>query len=392
MSIQRCPECGIRLKTNYCDVCMKRVPFKGMPEKQAYRKPGDSSAHRMEQGHTCVSFEEDRPMPWGGSSAHRTEKNHKCITFQKDEKKPFSIPVPKKIAADKKKATSVVAIVLAILSLLPALFGLIDEISVPEPAPQPEPIYGQYEGTVPAIEPCEIYNDGGVSVVVDCADLYYDDYTVFLTVVNESEQDIVVCTDLLSVNGFMHQSGYYAEVEAGASVQSTLQIYSWELERDSIQEIAEIAFHLNIYPDDFSDLVQSELITLSTDAAPLSEQPLFPEGWSLYISDDVKLNLVNCWDNYGNYELDFHMENLSQSVISLSTPVIHINGAQSDGYLWTTLRPGTRSNCEIYLYADGVDTLEEIEEVSMDLLIEYIDGFEVLDSRTESITFNPNEY
>ena len=370
MNEHRCPECGQRLKTNYCDICMRKVPFGGVKLS-------------------------NRRDPWeirDASSAHRTEKDHKCITFEKEAKKPFSIPLPKKTAPDKKKATSVVAIVLAILSLLPALFGLIEEMSVPEPAPQPEPLTGQYEGFVPAIEPCEIYNDRGVSVVVDYVDLYYDDYTVFMTVVNESQEDIVVGTDLLSVNGFMHQSSFYAEVEAGSSVQESLQIDSWEMERDGIQEVAEIAFFLNIYPDDFSDVVQSELITLRTDAAPIYEQPVFPEGWGLYISDDVKWNLVNCSDNYGNYELDFYMENLSQSVISISTPVIYINGVQSDGYLWTTLRPGTRSNCEIYLYADGVDTLEEIEEISMEVLIEYVDGYEITDSRTETITFNPNEY
>ena len=392
MSIQRCPECGIRLRTNYCDVCMKRVPFRGAPEKQTFQKSGGSSAHRMERGHECVSFDEDRKMPWGGSSAHRTEKGHKCITFEKKEKKSFSIPVPKKPAADKKKATSVLAIVLAVLSLLPALFGIVEDMSLSEPAPQPEPLPGQYEGFVPAIEPGEIYSDGGVSVFVDCVALYYDDYTVFMTVVNESDEDIIVGTDLLSVNGFMHGSSFYAEVDAGETVQESLQTYSWEMERDGIKEVAEIAFFLNIYPDDFSDMKQSELITLKTDAAPIYEQPAFPDGWGLYISDDIKMNLVNCADNYGDYELDFYLENLSESVISISTPVIRINGVEADGYLWTTLRPDTRSNCEVYLYADGVDTLEQIEEISMDLLIEYMDGFEILESRTETITFNPNEF
>ena len=104
------------------------------------------------------------------------------------------------------------------------------------------------------------------------------------------------------------------------------------------------------------------------------------------------MNLVNCSDNYGDYELDFYLENLSESVISISTPVIRINGVEADGYLWSTLRPGTRSNCAVYLYADGVDSLEQIEEISVDLLIEYMDGFEVTESRTETITFNPNEF
>jgi hypothetical protein len=343
---------------------MKKVPFKGVPDKQSFQ--------HVE-----------------GSSAHRAEKNHECIEFGNKEKKPVWTIPKKKTPESSKKTVSVVAIILALLSMLPALFNLVEDI---EPAPQPEPLPGQYEGFVPAIEPCEIYSDGEVSVCVDYAALYYDDYTVFMTVVNESDEDIIVGTDLLSVNGFMHQSSFYAEVEAGSSVQESLQIYSWEMERDGIQEVAEIAFFLNIYPDNFSDMVQSELITLRTEAFDTYEQPLFPDGWGLYISDDVKLNLINCADNFGDYELDFYIENLSESVISISTPVISINGVEADGYLWSTLRPGTRSLCDVYMYADGVETLEQIEEISMDLLIEYMDGYEILESRTETITFNPNEF
>ena len=60
MSVQRCPECGIRLNNSYCDICMKRVPFKGMPAKQSFQHVEGSSAHRMEAGHTCVSFEKEK--------------------------------------------------------------------------------------------------------------------------------------------------------------------------------------------------------------------------------------------------------------------------------------------------------------------------------------------
>ena len=365
MNVQRCPECGQRLQTNYCDICMRKVPFGGVKMR-------------------------NRRDPWenrDASSAHRTERGHKCITFEKNEKKIFSIPVPKKTAADKKKATSVLAIVLAILSLLPALFGLVEDMSFSEPAPQPEPLPGQYEGFVPAIEPGEIYSDGGVSVIVDCVDLYYDDYTVFMTVVNESQEDIVVGTDLLSVNGFMHQSSFYAEVEAGSSVQESLQIDSWEMERDGIQEVAEIAFFLNIYPDNFSDMKQSELITLRTDAANLYEQPAFMDGWELYRGEDVAVRLVSYGDNGGNYDLQFYMENWSEDTVSVSTEAIRINGEETDGYLWETLRSDTCSRSEAFVSIPGIDHPDEIKEITFDLLIEHIDGYEITDSRTETVTF-----
>lgn len=362
MSIQRCPECGIRLNTNYCDICMKRVPFKGMPAKQTFQHMEGSSAHRMERGHECVSFE-------------------------KEEKKRVKIPAPRKgTSVSKKKATSVLAIVVALLGLLPTLFGIVEDRSGAEAVPAPEPV-APYQGSVPAIEPCQIYNDGEIIVVVDCADLYYDDYTVFMTVVNESDEDIIVGTDLLSVNGFMHGSSFYAEVDAGSSVQESLQTYSWEMERDGIKEVAEIAFHLNIYPDDFSDVVQSDLITLHTEAYDTYEQPPFPDGWELYRGEDVAVRLVSYGDNGGNYDLQFYMENWSEDTVSISTETIRINGEETDGYLWNTLRSDTCSRSEAFVSIPGTDHLEEIREITLDLLIEHVDIYEVTDSRTQTVTF-----
>ena len=361
MSIQRCPECGIRLKSSYCDVCMKRVPFKGMPVQQTFRPRDASSAHRTEEGHTCVSFGEDK-------------------------KKSAQVHQKKQATFSGKKHATIVAIVLALLSLLPSLFGVIQDVADEEPAPEPEAVVVE---DIPVIEPQQLYNDGKVIIVADYAASYYDDYTVFMTVVNDSEEDIVVFTDLLSVNGFMHDSTFYAEVEAGESVQESLQIYSYERERDGIEEVAEIAFYFDIYPENYSEQTRSDLITLTTEAADTYEQPPFLDGWELYTDEDMALRLVSYGDNSGNYELRFFMENLSQETVSISTTAIRINGEETDGYLWDTLRAGTCSQSEIYLSIPGIEDLSEINEITLDLLIERMDGYEIIDSRTETVTFVP---
>jgi len=364
MEIQRCPECGIRLKTNYCDVCMKRVPFKGVPAKQTFQH-------------------------YEGSSAHRTEKGHECVSFDRKEKKPFSFPAKKKTAADNKKAATVAAIIVAILGLVPTIFGIFEDLAYSEPVPEPMPV-APVHGNVAAIEPTEIYNDGAITITADFTDLYYDDYTVFMTVINESPSDIIVGTDLLSVNGYMHSGSLYAEVDAGEIVQETLQLYTWELEQAGIEEVAEIAFHLNIYPDDFSDMVHSELITLRTDAFDTYEQPEFLDGWELYTGEDVQVRLVSYGDNGGNYDLQFYMENLSGDTVAVSTESIRVNGEETDGFLWETLRSNTRSRSEVFVSIPGIDHLDEIEEITFDLLIEHMDGYEITDSRTETILFTPN--
>ena len=386
MEIQRCPECGIRLKNNYCDVCMKRVPFKGLPVRQ---QSAGSSAHRMEKGHSCVSFEKEQKVPWGGSSAHRMEKGHACVTFDKKEKKTISVPVPGKNSRGNKKIAPGLAVFLLLLSLLPNACGIISDLTgVEEPVPEPAPVV-PYQGNVPAVEPSEIYSANGLSVVVDYADIYYDDYTVFMSVINESSEKIVVGTDLLSVNGYMFQSSFYAEVEAGDTVQSTLQLYSWELERAAIEEVAEIAFYLNIYQADYSDMVQSELIVLETEAMDTYEQPAFMDGWDLYTGEDVAVRLVSYGDNGGNYDLQFYMENLSEDTLSVSTESIRVNGEVADGYLWDTLRSGTRSRSEVFVSVPGLDDLGEIEDITLDLLIEHTDGYEITHTRTETVTFVP---
>lgn len=392
MNVQRCPECGQRLNTNYCDICMRKVPFGGVKlgsRKDPWESRDGSSAHRMERGHECVSFGDEKKVTWAGSSAHRTEKGHTCVSFEKEVKK-ILIPTAKKQKPEAaKKGAAIFGVVLGLLSLLPSLFGLIEDVFSFEETPAPEPEASIYE-SVPAIESREVYNDGEISVTVDHAELYYDDYTVFMTVYNESDEDIIVSTDLLSVNGYMHESGYYAVAEAGSAVQEPLQLYSWELEEDGIQDVAEIAFYLNFYrEDDYADLARSELITLETEIADTYIPPEAPNGMELYADEDVLMRLVSYRDNSGNMEMLFYFENLSGEDLSISAPVFSINGEETGDYLWVTLRGGTRSLFE--LYAGNSDTAQfaDVEEITMELLIEYLDGYEVTDSRTVLITFDP---
>ena len=365
MEIQRCPECGIRLKTNYCDVCMKRVPFKGVPAKQTFQH-------------------------YEGSSAHRTEKGHECVSFEEKKKKSFSFPAKKKTAADNKKAISVLAIFVALLGLLPTIFGIFEDLTYAEPVPEPMPVAPAY-GNVAAIEPTEIYNDGTITITADFADLYYDDYTVFMTVINESPSDIIVGTDLLSVNGYMHSSSLYAEVDAGAIVQETLQLSTWELEQAGIEEVAELAFYLNIYDqDDYADIARSELITIETEIADTYTQPEFLDGWELYRDQDLVVRLVSTALYGSDCELQLYLENLSGRTIGVSVPESAINGKPVDGSFWSVLRPDTKLLTSVYLYDAEDMSLDQIQEISLSLNLEYMKDWYVDATRIVGITFNPN--
>ena len=392
MNVQRCPECGQRLKTNYCDICMRKVPFGGVrlsERKDPWESRDGSSAHRMERGHECVSFGNERKVTWAGSSAHRTEKGHTCVSFEKEVKKTLIPPAKKQTPATAKKGATIFAIILGLLSLLPTFFGLVEDLFAVNEVPVPPPEASIYEN-VPAIASREVYNDGEIIVTVDHAQLYYDDYAVFMTVFNESDEDILVSSDLLSVNGYMHESGFYADVEAGSAVQEPLQLYTWELEEDGIQDVAEIAFYLNFYrEDDYADLARSELITLETEIADTYIPPEAPNGMDLYADEDVLVRLVSCIDNSGNIAMRFYMENLSGEDLSISTPLFCINGEETGDYFWVTLRGGTRSVFDAYVGNSDTVQLQDVEEITMELLIEYLEGYEIVRSRSAVITFAP---
>lgn len=364
MQIHRCPECGIRLNTNYCHICMKRVPLKGLPEKRTFQHREGSSSHRTEQGHECVSFDTD----------------------QTRKKKPL-FPVQRKRTGKGAKKASIVAIVVAAMSVISSLIGLAEDITGSEPVPEPMAT----APAVSAIEPVEIYNDGAIVVTADFTDLSYGDYTVFMSVFNESPNDIIVGTDQLSVNGYMHASSFYAEVDSGDVVQSTLQLYTWELEQANIQEVAEIAFHLVIYDQqDYSDIARSGLITIETDIADSYEQPDFMDGWDLYRDEDLEVRLVSTALYANDCELLLYMENLSGQTMGVSVPESEINGKPVEGNLWTVLRPGTKVLATVYLYDGENASLDQFEEISLDLHLEYMVDSYVDATRTTNITFNPN--
>lgn len=377
MDIQRCPECGGRITTNYCDVCMKRVPFRGV-SKQMYKEPWESSsAHREEKDHTCVSFGISKPRPV------------KTVTFPK-KKKAARNPSPKKASA--------IAIVVAVLSLLPAFFGFVEDAvdSVKAPAPEPDYNYEAFvTGDVPRITPTELYNDGEICVTADTAGVYYGDYTVQFTIQNESDRDVTVSTQLLSVNGYMTDFGCYTPVRSGGNQQVLLQLYSYELEQMGITEIAEIAFSLDLYDSKtYETIAITELLTLKTDIAENFRQPIDDNGWEMHIDDHLRMVYKGATlSDYGDCDLYLYMENLAEGNVSVTIDTVRVNGEDVEGFLWETLRPGTRAVDSIYFY--GLENLDitqfsQITDVYLEYTIDTYRGDQIAETVYCTVSFNPN--
>ena len=381
--VQRCPECGQRLHTNYCDICMRKVPFGGVRQPK-YREPWDMRS---------------------GSSAHRMEKDHECISFEKEEKKPHRSRTTKATVSDPKKVLQIIAIVIAIMMALTTTFGLIDEISRADFPVAPEPEINVYDGfvaagdpgaeDVPKVTPGEIYNENGVRVTVDAAGLSYGDYSIYLTIYNETDHNISVSTDLLSVNGYMFPYGLYQDVKAGRSEQTYLTFYDIELEKTGIEKVGKVEFVLDIY-DAYNYESTRKLLAIETDYPVDYSATTAVAGMPLYNDENLTVILQGIQlHEYGDCELSVYIQNHSQDTLNVYSDTIWINGEEVSGTLWQMLRPNTCAMSDMYIYELNditdldIHTLGDIQEIAIDLYIERQDGMELVEIISESITFEP---
>ena len=382
MAVQRCPECGGRLTSNFCDICLRKVPFAG--------------AKTMK-----------RQDPWEYSSAHREEAGHKCITFDATakpaQKQTFTKPqvtftkpnptFPKRKPEQKKnpKVATVVAIILAILSLLPTLFGLLEEVHIDNPEPEYDVEAFAPDAGLPVLEPTGIYSNGEIEIFADSLGLYYDAPSLSFLIENQSEQDIDVLIEKVSVNGYMMESGMMTEVNAGDSCQAFLNLYRYGLENANIQQIAYIDFNLRIYDrDSYDEIGYVEAMRVETDIADSYTQYVDRSGLEIYSDGSTRVMLRDITvSNYGSGEIEVFVENTSGDDVMVYTTDVYINDQKADGYLGCSLTPGTCAITGVYL--SDLETIEireldQIEEVTLELYVDYMDDWELLETNSEAIT------
>lgn len=385
MQVVRCPECGNRLTTGYCPMCMKRVPLLAQKKETPWqqRKYGQSD---LDEEHTCIRFDELPEKP-----------QRPAFTMGSGRKQQKKLGI---------KPAAIVAAVVAVLSLLSSVSELFDSVT---PEPEPDIDYSAYieagqpgaEG-VPAMEATELYREGAITVTVDSAGLYYDNYAIAVTVTNDTDRNVNISSELLCVNGYMlPTSGLFMQVEEGEVCQDYLLLYADDLEEAGIEQVALVSFGLDIYDsDDYTEVGYMYPSLLMTDAAGDYIQKTDDSGWELYNQNGVRMVLKAAQlDDYGDCTLTLFLENTTEDLVNVSDRGVYLNGEETLGMLWSSLMPQSRAIDHIYLYdmeeLDIAD-LADIQEVLIDLHIEHVDGMDLQNWHVEeiidtAITFTPSK-
>lgn len=286
-----------------------------------------------------------------------------------------------------KKNTTVIALLLALALLLTGCFAAGEEprepakvnpdssvtdgeTSVRQTEEQTEP---QVEK--PVLEQMEIYNDKGVVVTVNGLEDGLFGPEISVTVENNSDKNVIVSTQELSVNGYMFSSsGMFADVAAGKKAKESLNLMNSEMDSAGVDTVAEVSFWLKVYDSDsYQDIAESDLITLRTSVADTYVQPVDDSGQLIYSDHDIRvickgLKDDSIWDG----TVVFYIENNSGESISIYTEDVSINGFMVSDSMWADLRPGTRSVEGMYLLSleeADVESIADVETVEFSLKI-----------------------
>lgn len=371
MKEQRCPECGNRLTTNYCEICLRKVPFAGFRTKT----------------------EQD---PWDASSTHWEESDHKCITFEETPSK-----APKQILKKTKtkktgelKKPAIIAILLAALSISSSIFGLVSDLTDDAPPVEHNAEEIVAESDLPVLQPMELYNDGEILVRVDSLVLAYEEPAVSVTIENASEKDIDVVIEKVAINSYMVDSALMEQVNAGDTCQTVLCLFEYELENANIEQIARIDLRLRIYDrDSYDQIFYADRIAVFTDAADNYTQVFDGSGLELYNDGSTFIWLKDMSvSDYGDGEIKVFIQNTSGSDVTINTNGIYLNGQEAEGYMGASLMSDTCAVTGVYLMdleSLDIKELDQIKEITVGLQIDYMDNWEILESYSERITFEP---
>lgn len=239
-----------------------------------------------------------------------------------------------------------------------------------------------------------IYDEGGVKVTVTgYADGWLGPEITFL-LENNTQQNVLITTEDLSVNGFMMPyTSLYATVAPGKKSNETITLMNSTLKQSGITTVAELQFFLEIQDADTWDtLAVTDLISLPTSAYGY-EQPLDESGNVVYdqggirvICRGLKQDLI--WDG----TVVFFMTNNSGQNVNIYAENVSVNGFMENVGLWSSLRDGTHLVDGMYMMdlSDlNLDSIEQVENIEMNLRITNADTWtEIVTTDVITLDFN----
>lgn len=149
---------------------------------------------------------------------------------------------------------------------------------------------------------------------------------------NNSDKDITVSSDKVSLNDFVINNFLYEKIGAGKKTNSGVSVYDYELEQNDIKNINKVEFNLRfIDPETYDELFTSDKITITLDEN--ADMGGVPEGSQLIHEQDgisvyyVK-NTGSTW--ISDDGIRFYIQNDTDKNITIRSENVTVNDFTMD--------------------------------------------------------------
>ena len=235
-----------------------------------------------------------------------------------------------------------------------------------------------------------VYDENNIKVTA--TELTYEEYygpTISFLVENNSDKDISVSTENVTVNNIVFSAYMYSDLKAGKKAYSDMSFYETDLASYGITEIGTIEFNLHIYETDtYDDIDDSDVIKLIVND-DVSFVPA-PKGDKIYSKNGITVYTEKCNkedDDYYDYVTRLFIVNESDKYISVRCEDVSVNGFMLDPYCSAAVPAGKMAYSNLYFYQSDLDDnkIDKIEEVEFYLDIYDYNTYDDIDE-SEVIT------
>ena len=212
-------------------------------------------------------------------------------------------------------------------------------------------------------------------ILIKLTGLYGDEFTgpyFTLDIENNSEKDIRINIDAMSVNGIMIPPFFSEKLAAGEKEEGKIELYASELEELGIQLITDVEFRFIIREEGSLDVaLESDIIKIEVLNTGDYVQTYTFSG-KVVNDGDYKITIGELGeDDFGEPNLKILIENMSNENITVQVESSFVNGIRTRGYISADVIAGKKCFSVIVFDEDELEEndIEKIEEVEISFSI-----------------------
>jgi len=217
--------------------------------------------------------------------------------------------------------------------------------------------------------------------------------------VNKTDRTLMFSWDMVSVCGYMYDPLWAAEVAAGKSALSTIDLDTYALGKMGIDSVDEITFTLRVY--DSENWMDKPLVE---DVFTIYPTGLNEETFSLpahvfsethvVVADDENVRFVIegvTGDPASDYEVHVFLENKTDRNLLYAWDLVSVNGHMIDPFWGCSVGAGKRACSAITFSRSDLEQngITDVSELEFTLTVTDYDSWEAGTLLEDTFTYNP---